>query len=106
MADGRPSIDWSRFVAPLVLGLAALGLWEGVVRAWKIPPYLLPGPILILQTQFWRRRAENTLSAICVEAGSGHAIKTMFLARNVFIGAGNADRTRVALAVGKTEILT
>src|SRR6478736_7562147 len=50
MADGRPTIDWSKFIAPLVLGLAALGLWEGLVRAFKIPPYLLPGPILILKT--------------------------------------------------------
>ena len=50
MADGRPTIDWSKFIAPLVLGLAALGLWEGLVRSFKIAPYLLPGPILILQT--------------------------------------------------------
>ena len=35
MADGRPTIDWSKFIAPLVLGLAALGLWEGLVRAFK-----------------------------------------------------------------------
>ena len=41
---------WSRFIAPLVLGLLALGLWEGLVRAFDIPPYLLPGPILILKT--------------------------------------------------------
>ena len=38
---------WGRFIAPLVLGLLALGVWEGLVQAFKIPPYLLPGPILI-----------------------------------------------------------
>src|SRR5437762_315292 len=48
--EERRTIDWSRFVAPLVLGLLALGAWEGLVRAWKIPAYLLPGPILIFQT--------------------------------------------------------
>ena len=50
MAERRPAVDLSQIVAPLVLGLLALGAWEAVVRAWKIPPYLLPGPILILQT--------------------------------------------------------
>jgi NitT/TauT family transport system permease protein len=40
----------SRVVAPLVLGLIVLGIWEGTVRAMNIPPYLLPGPILIGKT--------------------------------------------------------
>ncbi len=40
----------SRVIAPLVLGLIVLGIWEGTVRAMHIPPYLLPGPILILKT--------------------------------------------------------
>ena len=50
MAERRPAVDLPQVVAPLVLGLLALGAWEAVVRAWQIPPYLLPGPILILQT--------------------------------------------------------
>jgi len=50
MAERRPAVDLPQVVAPQVLGLLALGAWEAVVRAWKIPPYLLPGPILILQT--------------------------------------------------------
>ena len=49
MAD-RMADRLSRFIAPLVLGLIVLGTWEGIVRAWNIPPYLLPGPILILKT--------------------------------------------------------
>ncbi|HEY9887901.1 MAG TPA: ABC transporter permease [Candidatus Obscuribacterales bacterium] len=37
-------------VAPGVVGLIALGLWEGLVRLWQVPPYLLPGPLLVWQT--------------------------------------------------------
>lgn len=40
----------ARVVAPLVLGLLMLGLWEGGVRAAGIPPYILPGPILVAKT--------------------------------------------------------
>jgi NitT/TauT family transport system permease protein len=39
-----------RIVAPLVLGVVMLGLWEGLVRAFAIPPYILPGPLLIIET--------------------------------------------------------
>jgi NitT/TauT family transport system permease protein len=34
----------------LVVGLLALLLWEGAVRLFEVPPYLLPGPLLVLQT--------------------------------------------------------
>lgn len=37
-------------LAPLMVGLVAMVLWEVVVRVSGIPPYLLPGPILVLQT--------------------------------------------------------
>jgi NitT/TauT family transport system permease protein len=36
-----------RLAAPLLVGAAVLGLWEVVVRANAIPPYILPGPVLI-----------------------------------------------------------
>ena len=36
-----------RFVAPVVVGLLFLGLWEGVVRANGIPPYILPAPTAV-----------------------------------------------------------
>ena len=38
-----------RIVAPLGIGLAALALWEAIVRINQIPHYILPGPILVLQ---------------------------------------------------------
>ena len=40
----------ARIVAPVVLGILMLGLWEGAVRAAGIPPYILPGPILVART--------------------------------------------------------
>jgi NitT/TauT family transport system permease protein len=44
-AIARPEI-----IAPLGVGLLALLLWEGAVRLFEVPPYLLPGPLLVLQT--------------------------------------------------------
>ncbi|MBE9181414.1 ABC transporter permease [Oculatella sp. LEGE 06141] len=37
-------------IAPLVVGIVVLVVWEVTVRVSGIPPYLLPGPILVLQT--------------------------------------------------------
>lgn len=37
-------------IAPLVVGVLVLLLWEVVVRLFAIPPYLLPGPLLVFQT--------------------------------------------------------
>ena len=44
------TIDWPKIVAPLVIGAVMLGLWELIVRQAGIPPYILPGPWLILRT--------------------------------------------------------
>ncbi|MCC2665470.1 MAG: transporter permease subunit [Geminicoccaceae bacterium] len=40
----------ARVVAPLAIGLAALACWEFVVRVNDIPHYILPGPLLVLQS--------------------------------------------------------
>lgn len=40
----------ARIVAPVLTGLVMLALWEGLVRAMAIPPYILPGPILVAKT--------------------------------------------------------
>lgn len=37
-------------LAPILVGIFMLGAWEAGVRISGIPPYLLPGPILVLQT--------------------------------------------------------
>jgi NitT/TauT family transport system permease protein len=39
-----------RVLAPALIGLLALGAWEGIVRWQGIPPYILPGPIVIART--------------------------------------------------------
>jgi NitT/TauT family transport system permease protein len=38
---------------PLLLGLIALAGWEGAVRAFSVPHYVLPGPALIAEV-LWR----------------------------------------------------
>ncbi len=40
----------AKIVAPLILGALVLALWEQAVRAFAIPPYVLPGPVLIART--------------------------------------------------------
>jgi NitT/TauT family transport system permease protein len=51
MSEGREETAvWKRFVAPLVVGLIVLGLWEYIVRSADIKHYILPGPWLILKT--------------------------------------------------------
>ncbi len=37
-------------IAPFILGIAALIAWEAAVRLGGIPAYVLPGPLLVLQT--------------------------------------------------------
>jgi NitT/TauT family transport system permease protein len=39
-----------RIAAPLIVGLLLLILWEAIVRFEGIPPYILPGPLLIAET--------------------------------------------------------
>jgi NitT/TauT family transport system permease protein len=41
---------WPGIVAPVGVGILALGAWEAVVRLNGIPHYILPGPVLIAQT--------------------------------------------------------
>jgi NitT/TauT family transport system permease protein len=47
---GLTAEGWQRSIAPAVIGALILGLWEAVVREAAIPPYILPGPWLILRT--------------------------------------------------------
>ncbi|MBV9387280.1 MAG: ABC transporter permease [Chroococcidiopsidaceae cyanobacterium CP_BM_ER_R8_30] len=39
-------------LAPAVVGILAIIAWDLFVRITNLPPYLLPGPILVLQTLF------------------------------------------------------
>ena len=47
---GLPARVWPRILAPLVIGVLVLALWEFAVRWNEIPHYVLPGPILVGQT--------------------------------------------------------
>src|SRR5262249_57397518 len=40
----------SRIFAPLAVGAVLLAVWGGIVRGEDIPPYILPGPLLIAET--------------------------------------------------------
>jgi NitT/TauT family transport system permease protein len=42
--------QWQRIVWPVVVFIAGIVLWDLVVRIGEIPPYLLPGPLLVFQT--------------------------------------------------------
>jgi len=39
-----------RIVAPLAVGAVLLAMWEAAVRIEAVPPYILPGPMLIART--------------------------------------------------------
>ena len=39
-----------RIAAPLAVGAAVLALWEGAVRLYEVEHYILPGPLLVLET--------------------------------------------------------
>ncbi|HTR87391.1 MAG TPA: ABC transporter permease [Reyranella sp.] len=47
---GLTASGWQKVVAPLLIGLLVLGLWEFIVRWAGIPAYILPGPLLIART--------------------------------------------------------
>ena len=40
----------ARILAPLIVGAIILFAWEAAVRIEQVPPYILPGPILIAKT--------------------------------------------------------
>lgn len=41
---------WFRILAPLAVALLAIGAWDLTVRINQIPPYILPGPGLVLES--------------------------------------------------------
>ena len=76
-----------RIAAPLAVGAVLLALWEAVVRAEGIPPYILPGPLLIAQS-LWTDgpsllgsllvTLRVTLAALAAAAVLGGAIALLF----------------------------
>lgn len=69
---------------PMVLGMLLLVAWEVAVRAFNIPPYLLPGPVAIACTLVadWRTLAESWWITMSIALAA--------LAAAVVIGVGLA----------------
>jgi len=74
-------------LAPLLVLVVALTAWELFVRINKIPPYILPGPILVVQTLWnsWPSLATSlmftaklTLSALALAVIGGVGLGTLF----------------------------
>jgi len=40
----------ARIAAPLAVGIGVLALWQGLVELNHVPPYILPGPVLVART--------------------------------------------------------
>src|SRR5262249_6135160 len=60
---GLPVSAWPGILAPIVIGILMLCLWELTVRIKGIPSYILPGPLLIVRTLFedWGTLSEALL---------------------------------------------
>ena len=80
-ASGQPWI-----FSVIALG-AALLIWEGAVRYWALPPYLLPAPSRILQTLFedwdtlapaWLFTLRLSLAALALAAAGGVLLAVLF----------------------------
>jgi NitT/TauT family transport system permease protein len=79
--------DPLQYVMPIAIGLLFLAAWEAAVRLADVPPYILPGPWLILQTLVSDRDAlcdsllvtlEVTVSAFALAALGGGALAILF----------------------------
>lgn len=78
---------WLRILAPLLIGVLALGAWEWAVKANDVPSYILPGPVEIfrtlvrdwgtLQVSLWIT-LQITFAALFVAAVLGLALAVLF----------------------------
>lgn len=74
-------------IAPVILGILVLLIWEFSVRLMNIPPYLLPGPILVFETMIseWNQlfyslliTIKITVVALVIAVVSGVLISMLF----------------------------
>lgn len=80
-------ITSAEVIAPIIVGILALVGWELFVRVMGLPPYLLPGPILVFQTliQEWYQlfpslliTLQITLVALAMATLSGVLVSILF----------------------------
>ena len=62
----------ARLIAPLLIGIAVLAVWEGAVRVWEVKHYVLPGPVLILETlaKDWQTLLPSLLNTMKTALGA------------------------------------
>ena len=62
----------ARTIAPLLIGIAVLAVWEGAVRAWEVKHYVLPGPLLVLETlaKDWQTLLPSLLNTMKTALGA------------------------------------
>ncbi len=86
-AAGERAGRAARLAAPVAVGIAVLALWEGAVRLWEVEHYVLPGPLLILETLAgdWRtllpslfNTMKTAVGAFLLAAAGGLAIAVLF----------------------------
>ncbi len=100
-AGGRPAAEsavpgrLARRAAPALVGLTFLVVWEGAVRFFEVAHYVLPGPVLIVETLVgnWRTLSSSlvntlwtTIAAFVLAALGGLGIAVVF-ARSRWIEA-------------------
>lgn len=47
---GIPASRWPGILAPMIVGILFLASWEAAVAVYRVPAYVLPGPLLIAKT--------------------------------------------------------
>jgi NitT/TauT family transport system permease protein len=82
----EPLPRW-RWLAPVLAVAAFVLAWEGAVRAYEIPPYLLPAPTLVAQTlvehfgslmQSWWVTVKITFTALALAVTGGVLLAALF----------------------------
>jgi NitT/TauT family transport system permease protein len=76
---GISTETWPGIIAPVVIGLLALGAWEAIVRIKDIPSFILPGPLLIGQTLFldWGTLSTSLMVTLRITAAALIAAVTL-----------------------------
>jgi NitT/TauT family transport system permease protein len=79
--------DRLKIIMPVAVGVVMLGIWEAAVRLGGVPPYILPGPIAIVDAliqdggsliqSLWIT-LEVTVSAFLLAAIGGGALAVLF----------------------------
>lgn len=79
------ALRWA--AAPALVGLLALARWEGAVRLFGVPPYVLPGPVAIAAAlrEDWALLWPSALAtlriallALAASVASGGALAVLF----------------------------